>query len=630
MSFPRLLGAIGVVALFSAPHVFATGETLNGFPTWEERVLHQLINRARVAPGTELAGCGANCSAAEYPGPCYNAVAPLGWNYALNHSSRFHSAAMGRNAFFSHPTPFIIRSDINSLYPATCDGSSSCASSGAGSTDPAPRIALFGAGYSGEIIAAGYGTPYDAFYGWLLENGNGSGCTFTQYNGHRYLILTGGSGVGLGYANVPGSPYTRYYTGDFGPSTAPSKIVSGTHWGAPGSSAPNQRQSSSIDFWANWYDASAPLQATVVVDGVSHVMSNTRGTSTNGAWTTTLGGLGSGCHRYYYQFTDSSSAAVRYPTTGTLGIGDSTCADWTLGAPVRADFNADARSDVIWRKSTTGENAMWLMNGVTIGSPAALSTVSDVNWKMAGVGDFNGDGNADVLWWHSVTGQVVVWLMNGTTMSSAGIVSTVADTNWKIAGAGDFDGDGKSDIVWRHALTGQVVVWLMNGTSMSGSAMTGTVADLNWNIAGIGDFDSDGKADLFWRNGLTGANVVWMMNGGALRTAAVTNTVADLNYKVAGIAGNNVFWSNQVTGDVVLWVMNGGTVTSGSLLTTVSDINWHVEAVGDFDGDGKADLLWRKVTTGDVVVWLMNGTSLRQATYVTTVSDLNWSVVAPR
>ena len=302
----------------------------------------------------------------------------------------------------------------------------------------------------------------------------------------------------------------------------------------------------------------------------------------------------------------------------------------------RADFSADGRSDVVWRNSSSGENVMWGMNGLTIASTASLPPVSDTNWKIAGVGDFDGDGRPDVVWSHAITGQVVIWLMNGSTLQSAATVTTVANTNWKIAGAGDFDGDGKSDVLWQNVATGETVVWLMNGTSIGSAAYLTTVADTNWKIAGIGDFNGDGKADVFWRNGSTGQNVIWLMNGASIASSAFTNTVANLNYKVVGVGDANadgkddVLWWNQATGDVVVWTMNGASLSSGGLIATVNDTNWHVEAVGDFDGDGRADLLWRNVATGDTVAWLLNGSAMKQAAYVVQVNDLNWAIAAPK
>src|SRR5439155_7943251 len=50
-------------------------------------------------------------------------------------------------------------------------------------------------------------------------------------------------------------------------------------------------------------------------------------------------------------------------------------------ARVRADFDGDGRSDVLWRNASTGENYLYFMNGTTIlGSEGYLRTVADLNW----------------------------------------------------------------------------------------------------------------------------------------------------------------------------------------------------------------------------------------------------------
>jgi FG-GAP repeat len=35
--------------------------------------------------------------------------------------------------------------------------------------------------------------------------------------------------------------------------------------------------------------------------------------------------------------------------------------------------------------------------------------------------------------------------------------------------------------------------------------------------------------------------------------------------------------------------------------------NWAVYGTGDFNGDGKGDLLWRDSVTGAVSIWFMDG-----------------------
>ena len=305
------------------------GEPVNGFPNWQERVIHEWINRARVDPQADLAGCGANCG--ENIGGCYTPQVPLIWDANAGRSARYHSAEMGLQSFFAHDSNCTLVSNLNSLYPGSCGGSASCACVGGMSmcnptcTPWSSRIGLFGAGAAGEIIAAGYSDANSAFYGWLWEPSSSTSCSFGSANGHRWLILKENSAVGAGYQSGSG-PYVRYYTGDFADSNSPiPKIPSGTHY---------PQQASSIDFWANWYDSAPPQSAAVNVDGICYPMTLKRGSASNGAWAA-LGvtGLGSGCHRYFFTFHDSTGTEVTYPSTGSYGIGVTACNDWDVSRP---------------------------------------------------------------------------------------------------------------------------------------------------------------------------------------------------------------------------------------------------------------------------------------------------------
>ena len=54
--------------------------------------------------------------------------------------------------------------------------------------------------------------------------------------------------------------------------------------------------------------------------------------------------------------------------------------------------------------------------------------------------------------------------------------------------------------------------------------------------------------------------------------------------------------------------MNGTQILSGPDLGNVPT-NWTIAETGDFNGDGKTDILWRG-PTGDVAIWFMNGTQI--------------------
>src|SRR5688572_7574005 len=134
------------------------------------------------------------------------------------------------------------------------------------------------------------------------------------------------------------------------------------------------------------------------------------------------------------------------------------------------DFDGDAKADVLWRNSATGENYLYFMDGKAIKpSEGYLRAVPDQNWQVAGVGDFNGDARADIVWRNSATGENYVYLMNGKTIVTEGYIRTVADQNWEVATVGDFDGDGKDDLFWRNEATGENYLYPMDGLAIKPS-----------------------------------------------------------------------------------------------------------------------------------------------------------------
>jgi hypothetical protein len=293
-----------------------------------------------------------------------------------------------------------------------------------------------------------------------------------------------------------------------------------------------------------------------------------------------------------------------------------------LPATAVSDFNADSRSDILWRH-TSGSLAAWLMDGTSVAGGGSLGS-APASAQIKGTGDLDGNGTADILWRDS-SGAAYVWFMSGTTVSSVAPLGTI-DSAWSIQGTGDFDGDRKADILWRHT-SGNVVVWLMDGARLASYAILGAI-DAAWQVKGIADFDGDGRADILWRH-TSGSTLVTFMAGTTVagsRSLGVVDNAWTIQGEgdFDGDGTSDILWRHS-SGALAEVRMTGPTLTVDSLGTV--PVGWQVQGLGDLNADGKADILWRH-SSGTTYFWLMNGAAISSGGTAGTV-DNAW-VIQPR
>ncbi|NJL10463.1 MAG: VCBS repeat-containing protein [Calothrix sp. SM1_7_51] len=265
------------------------------------------------------------------------------------------------------------------------------------------------------------------------------------------------------------------------------------------------------------------------------------------------------------------------------------------------DFNGDSKADILWRRKTDGENAIWLDGFQLLNSTSGrtITKQPDTNWQIITAKDFNGDGKSDILWRNNVTGENAIWFMDSFTVDGQ-FLEKVPDKSWKIVGAGDIDDDGKADIIWRHENSGENAVWLMDGKRLKDGKFITPLADKNWKIEAIGDLNGDGQDDIVWRNKITDESAVWFVD--------TTKLV------------NNKFF------------VDGKLIANQNSDTPKPGLNWKLEAVADYNGDGKDDMLWRNYTTGENALWWMNGSVIAESGFISQgdsilKNDVKWEII---
>ena len=334
------------------------------------------------------------------------------------------------------------------------------------------------------------------------------------------------------------------------------------------------------------------------------------------------------------------------PLVGTLAAaaGQSGGVVLTLSATVADaanDFNGDGRSDVLWRNNS-GVVTNWLgqANGSFLANHANSATGVPLDWTIAGTGDFNGDGRDDILWRNN-SGVVTNWLSqaNGGFIGNHANAATGVPFDWKVAGTGDFNGDGRDDILWRND-NGVIIDWLgqANGGFISNYANSATGVTLDWHVVGTGDFNGDGRDDVLWRNN-NGVTIDWLgqANGGFVSNYANSATGVPLDWNVVGTGDFNgdgrddILWRNDA-GVVTNWLgqANGGFVSNNANAATGVPLSWAVADTGDFNGDGRDDVLWRN-DSGVVTNWLgqANGGFIGNHAVAATGVPLDWHIQSP-
>ncbi|MEV6540022.1 trypsin-like serine protease [Streptomyces sp. NPDC051665] len=217
----------------------------------------------------------------------------------------------------------------------------------------------------------------------------------------------------------------------------------------------------------------------------------------------------------------------------------------------------DNKADVYARKSSNKVGYELDSKGTSLATRVSLGDWGGVNLVRSA--DLNRDGYQD--WIYRTTAGAVYWdhFQLNSARDDGSWVSTKIFANWKtrtrILAPGDVTGDYLPDLV---SVDSAGVLWIYpgkgNGTFASPSRVGGGWSQYNV-LVGHGDFNGDGKADLLARNKSTG--VVYL-------------------YKGAGKSGTGAFAAR-------VKVRTWGSYNA-------------FDAVGDFTGDGKADLLIRNAS----------------------------------
>ena len=225
--------------------------------------------------------------------------------------------------------------------------------------------------------------------------------------------------------------------------------------------------------------------------------------------------------------------------------------------------------------------------------------------------DWNGDGRTDMLWFDANSGSNRFYLDNGDgtfqVLDDPIAASDLAGSSGVYTG--DFNGDGKADILWWDKATGNTR-WFINNGNGTFTRSDNLIAATD--VAGgtglyLGDFNGDGRLDVLWWDQASGNNTwftrnadgTWTKAASRIATADIKNGTSLLVGDFNGDGRADLMWYDRATGNNLWWFANAdGTLSKVLNAITATDLkNGTGLYTADWTGNGTADLLWYDAAT---------------------------------
>ena len=292
---------------------------------------------------------------------------------------------------------------------------------------------------------------------------------------------------------------------------------------------------------------------------------------------------------------------------------------------VGGDFTGDGRADVAM---PIGFNNAWWVGASTPGKfkmDMWQNLTANDELRHLVVGDFNGDKKDDVAMLQAGTGRLLVGISTGAGFDFQVWADHTNAANWGPLLAGDFTGDGTDDLAEYNDADESWTVYRLSGSQVIKSVWYDfAVVNPNWGHHVVGNFNGDARDDILSWDATTGDLTVLFSDGSTLTPRAwqsLPNSGDWQHLQAADFTGNgrdDLAAYDPVAG--TWWIVAGrkrvtGAIPAAWFTFPNPDQGLGAQIAGDFNNDGRADIVAYRTVNGRLKMLASDGTKFTRKTW---------------